>query len=132
MALILPAYKYDAGAGLVTINFTEPLADDDVFGIRAAVRDTFGGSGKRQRHFDFNEEVLTLHHKYVPEAELTSVITMMRDWVLRGNTFDFYHDQTVGTFFTLECLDKTFDDFDRMFANLTRFEFKINVRKYIA
>lgn len=130
MALILPKYVYDAGAGAVTINFTEPLADDDIFNPKAKIREAKGGTGIRQRQKDFIEEKLTIHHKYVPEAELNSVITMMKDWVLGGGHFDFYPDQTAGPFTSVEFMGDEFE-FDRMFTNVARFEFKVPVRKRI-
>ncbi len=132
MALELPRYEYDAGAGTVTIDFTEPLADDPKFKPRVKARDSLGGSGIRQRNSDFQEEVAELNHEFVPESEIDLVITMMKDHVLEGNTFDFTPDRVAapGTKFTVEYLDDEFEP-DRMFLQRNLWRFRLRIRKEI-
>lgn len=128
MALVLPRYVYDAGAGNVIIDFTAPIAQDPKPQQRVTRVDALGGTGIRQSNFKFVETVHTLTHEFVPESEIDLVDTMMTDWVLKGNTFDFYEDQTVtGSFITVELLDKRFRP-RRMSKKLDIWRFSINVR----
>ena len=131
MALVLPRYRYDAGAGVVTIDFTRALAlPEFILQPQAKIREAKGGRGKRQRQKDYIEEVATLHHVLETAAVRDAVITMMKDWTLGGGFFDFYPDQTLGGFTSLELLDDGFD-VERMFTNLAVYEFSLKVRKRI-
>lgn len=132
-AVVLPKYTYNAGAGVVTITFTQPLAPDGSggqFELKLHARDAFGGNGKRQRQKDYVEETIVLRHKYETETVRAALVTMMQTWVLLGNSFLYYPDATAGTNYELECLDTGFE-YDRMFPNLAVYDFKIKARKKI-
>jgi hypothetical protein len=132
MALVLPRYVYDAGAGNVIIDFTECLAQTDKERIKANRKVTFGGTGIRQVNHKYNETIFSLVHEFVPESEIDLVSTMMQDWVLLGNTFDYYPDQTVtGTFTTVECLNTEFVPI-KMEKKVDIWSFTLTVREEIS
>lgn len=132
MAIIKPAYIYNAGAGDVTITFTQPIQGEPIFEPKFKVRDAIGGSGIRQRQLEYYEEITTLHHAFETLAVRDAVILMLTAWVGAGGSFKFVPDQTVpGTFFTVELMDDSFASLDRQFTNLARYEFKLKVRKAI-
>jgi hypothetical protein len=130
---LLPRYEYDPGTGLVQIDFSEPLADDDKFHPRYRLRDVFGGTGIRQRNTDYRESLVVLEHEFVPEPEMDQVITMIQVHVGEGGTFDYVPDRigAPGAKITLEWLDDELD-MDRQFVQRNLFRFRMPVRKVIA
>ena len=131
MSQILPRYVYDSGSGNVIIDFTAPIAADPKEQIRANVQHVFGGTGIRQSNHKYNETVRVLEHEFITEAEIDAVILMMDTWVLLGNTFDFYEDQTVtGVFTTVQLVDRAFAPV-RMNKKLDIWRFRITVREEI-
>jgi len=131
MSVELPRYVYDAGAGDVIIDFAECLAEDPHQTLETMRKDVFGGTGIKQTNFFYTNQVITLVHEFVPEATIDLVDTMMTSWVLKGNTFDFYEDQTVtGSYLTLELLDKKFKP-KRMNKKVDIWKYKIKCRVQI-
>ena len=131
MALLLPAFIYDAGAGDVTINFTQPIEKDDHEDLRLKKKDVFGGTGIRQRNTLWVEERIVLSMQFETEATIDLVTTMMRDWVLLGNTFKYVPDNTdLLTFTTVESMDSAFRPV-RIVEGSDLWKFKMNVRKAI-
>lgn len=131
MAVIKPRYVYDAGAGNVIIDFTAPIAQDPKPTIRANSKSAFGGTGIRQVNHKYNETIYTLVHEFITEAEIDLVTTMMDDWVLKGNSFDFYEDQTAtGSFITLQLVDRQFRP-ERMNKKLDIWQYTIRCREEI-
>jgi hypothetical protein len=128
MALIFPALIYDAGAGDVTIDMTQPLEKDDHPILKLKKKDVFGGTGIRQRNVGYIEEIITITAQFEPEATVDAVDTMMKTWVLLGNTFKYVPDNTdYLTFQTVELLDGGFSP-ERMNTGRDFWKFKLKVR----
>jgi len=131
MSFVSPALEYDTGGGPIVINMAGGLDVDDHPELEQERKDVFGGTGIRQSNNFYTEEIITLSFSFETEAIVDSVDTMMKDWVLAGNTFKYIPDQTVtGVFTTVQLIGKTFEP-RRMTPGRDLWEFELVVREAI-
>jgi len=130
---LLPRFEYDPGTGTVQIDLTVPLTNPDTNDLNWSGAEAKSGTGKRQRNTFYIEEIKTLKFEFVTRANRDKIETMMKDWVIKGNTFTYYPDVTdLLTFFTLEYMPKTWVGSKRTALALDRWDIELVVREYIA
>jgi len=127
---VIPKFEYDSGGGPVTITLTGGLATDDHPILEGKFKDTFGGTGIRQRVEQYQQDIITIHTQFEAESIVDLIDTMMKTWVFKGNSFKFFPDKDLGGFEDVEFVDRSWKP-KRMENTRDLWEVKFKVRKKI-
>ncbi len=109
MPFIIPQIVYDAGSGMVTLNFTYPDIQKPMTDPLEAVRhDSITSSGLRQTMLERVDAVKNLQLENIPWADLPALAAFM-SYAIQGGSFLYYPDAAGSAYQTWELVDDKFD-----------------------